>query len=42
MNKQISDLIKELEEIKKEYGNLDCYDIEFYVETTEDKNILTI
>jgi hypothetical protein len=42
-NKKISDLIKELEELKEKYGNIDCYNIEFYVEMTVKNEIyLTI
>lgn len=40
--RRISDLITELYEIQKEYGDIECYNIEFYVEDNEEKNILTI
>ena len=41
-NIKISDLITELYEIQKEYGDIECYNIEFYVEDNGEKNILTI
>jgi len=40
--KKISDLIAELYEIQKEYGDMECYGIEFYVEDNGEKNFLTI
>ena len=40
--RKISDLITELYEIQKEYGDIEYYDIEFYVENNGEKNILTI
>lgn len=41
-NKRISDLIIELCEVQKEYGDIECYNIEFYIENDGEKNILTI
>ena len=40
--RKVSDLITELYEIQKEYGDIECYGIEFYIEGSGEKNILTI
>ena len=40
---KINELIMELQKIQKEYGNIDCYNITFYIEeTNNNKKILTI
>lgn len=40
--KTIEQLIKELEEIKEKYGNINCYNVEFYIEKGKEKYFLTI
>ena len=38
----IQELIQELKEIEEQYGNINCYNVEFYIEKGEDKYFLTI
>ena len=40
--KTINQLIKELEEIKEKYGNINYYNINFYIEKNKNKFFLTI
>lgn len=40
--KTIEQLIKELQEIKQEFGNIKAYNVDFYIEGSEEEPIITI